>query len=229
MSLVDLPPAVLQAGLKLTDSQKTKIARIQEKFQQARKDLMPLPEEAPPDPESMRDNMEKLRSLHQQATKDIEAVLTTSQKKAIPTVLREIQALRMAGIPAELLGTLKLSDDQRKQIASIVQQAQQETRQKMDAARQSGDRNAMRDIMEQSRQDIHDKAMAVLTDDQKAQVEKFVAEHPLPPGGPGFGPPPGGPGDGPPAGGPPAGPPPDAPPPPGDPDGAPPPPAPDTF
>jgi hypothetical protein len=68
--------------------------------------------------------------------------------------------------------------------------------------------------MEQSRQQTHEKAMAALTAMQRSAIEKYIAAHPRPERGPGFGP--GGPGG--PAGPPPRGfggpPPGDGPPPP---------------
>jgi len=212
MSAVNVPAAALAADLKLTTTQQEKIDKIQKQFQQDRSKLMPArPEQgadptdqggAPPDPETMRANFEKLSSLERQASKQIDTVLTADQKKALPIALKNIQSLRMAGIPAEVLGDLKLTADQKKQIASVVEKSQQSMRQKMEDARQSGDFENMRAVMTESREAMHNAAMAKLTADQKTIVEDYLKDHPQqefePGGGPpgGFGPPPGGGGPG---------------------------------
>jgi hypothetical protein len=222
MGVASVPVVALDAGLKLTTSQKDKITHIQSSFMEQRRALMPPPGEqgdGPPDQDTMRANMEKMFRLSRQASQQILAVLTTEQKKALPTVLRDIQTLRMAGIPAELLGDLKLTTDQKQKIASIQRQSQQEVRQLMTDAQQNGNFDSVRDSVERSRELAHEKALDVLTEAQRKKVEKYLQEHPQPGPGEGFGPPPGGfgppPGDG-------SGPPPGGfGPPPGGPDGPP--------
>ncbi|HZO87339.1 MAG TPA: hypothetical protein VFB38_03305 [Chthonomonadaceae bacterium] len=209
LSPVHAPLSALEAGLKLTATQKDKIAQIQAQFQKLRRDLMPPPPDQggpPPDPETMRANFQKMFRLERQASQQIATVLTSEQKSALPAVLKDIGTLRAAGIPAALMSDLKLTADQKHQIASLVAKAQQTLREKMDEARQSGNFEALREIVMQSRQETHEKAMAVLTEGQQTLVENYLQAHPqpgpgegfgLPPPG-GFGPPPGGPGETPP-------------------------------
>jgi Spy/CpxP family protein refolding chaperone len=212
-SLANLPIDALAAALNLTNDQKTKIADIQKQLRQQRQNLMPRPGDqlaGPPDPDTMRANMDKLRSLEQGADRNIRAALTADQRQSLPAVLRDLGNLREVGIPAELYGTLNLTASQKQVIAAIVRRAQTQMRQKLDAARQSGDFGAARDAMMQSRKQTHDDALAALTDAQRGAIEKFIEEHPRPQGPNGFGPPPNGfgppppgefgppPGDGPP-------------------------------
>jgi Spy/CpxP family protein refolding chaperone len=222
VTAADAPITILESGLKLTADQKEKIAQIQQDVRKKRRDLMPRPgqrPDSPPDPETMRANRDKMRTLDQEAAKSIGDVLTDEQKQALPGLLKEIEALRATGIPAELYGDLKLTSDQRKKITAIAQKAQESQRQAMDKARESGDFQSVRETMQKSRRQTHDKAMQVLTSEQRALVEQFIKDHPRQgPGG--FGPPPGG-GRGRGEGGPPPGGGPDGPPPP---DGAGPPP-----
>jgi len=171
-----------------------------------------------PNFEQMRANMEKMRALEDKTVKQIEAVLTDSQRRALPGAMKELGAFGPAGIPLDVLGDLKLSSDQKSRIVAIAEKSQQEMRAKMDEARQSGDFQAIREIMQANRENVHKQVMAVLNADQRALVEKFVKEHPMRgpggpggfPGGPGgFGPGgpggfPGGPGGPPPGGNPPA-------------------------
>lgn len=161
-------------------------------------------------PPQMRAAMEKMRTQEKQYNQQIEAVLTADQKQKLPSFLKEINGLQGAGVPADLYADLKLTGDQKTKIVAIAQKAQQE----METARQNGDFSG--DGMRES----HEKAMAVLTADQRKAVQKFQQDHPQRgpggfggAGGPGGGPggpggPGGGPGDGPPP--PPGGNPPEA-------------------
>ena len=221
-SVAQIPVSALTAALNLTADQKSKIDSIQKDAQQQRRSLMTPPDQGaggPPDPEQMRANFDKMRSLDQQTKANIEAVLTDDQKQALPGFLKEVETYRSTGIPLEVYGDLKLTVDQKQQIAAVAKKAQQDMQAKMEAARQSGDFQSMRSAMDQNRQTTHAKAMAVLTADQRATVKKYMDAHPRPQGGPGgpggFGGPggPGGPGGfgpggpgGPPPGGPDGGP-----------------------
>ena len=215
-SVADTPLSALAAGLTLTADQKTKIAAIQTNLTTQRQALMPQRGDGPPDRDTMRAAMDKMRSLDQQAAADIKAVLTDTQKSALPALLKTLDDLRFVGIPAETYGDLKLTDDQKTKIAALVQTAQQAGRTAMDAARQSGDFSTVRQTLSTSHTQAVQQAMALLTTAQKAVVTAYKAAHPQPgpggfgpppggfgppPGGGGFGPPPGGGGFGPPPGG----------------------------
>jgi hypothetical protein len=182
------------------------------------------PNGAPPNFEQMRANMEKMRTLDEKASKQIEALLTDSQKKMLPDALKELGDLGPTGIPLDILGDLKLTADQKTRIIAVSRKSQQDLRQKMDEARQSGDFQSIRDLLQTSRETTQKQIMAALSLDQRTMIENFIKEHPMRgpggfggpggfPGGPGgFGPPGGGPpppGRGPrPGGGPGDGPPP---------------------
>lgn len=129
----------------------------------------------PPDPERMRTEMERIQAEEQKASRLIEEALNAEQKRMVPGVMKELDTLRFLGIPPELYGTLKLSRDQQRRLAEIAEKTQREIQRREQAAREM--------------------AMAVLTVGQRAQVEEFRQNNPMP-GGPGFGPGgPGGPGN----------------------------------
>jgi len=200
LSVANLSVAALSSGLRLTSDQKTKIAAIQSQFKQQRQALMPTPGDGPPDPQTMRATMDKVRSLDQQAATDIKALLTDTQKQALSGLIKTLDDLGFAGIPPETLGDLNLTSDQKTKITAFVEAAKQADRAAMDSARQSGDPRSLRETMRSDRDQAVQKTMALLTDAQKAVVTKFKASHPQPgPGG--FGPPPPGGGFGPPPSG----------------------------
>jgi hypothetical protein len=226
ISVANVPLAALDAELKLSAQQKQDIKQIQDSFRKEQRALMPgfpggpgrgpggppnggppggsppnggPPNGTPPDFEQMRANMEKIRSLDEKASKQIEALLTESQKMALPDALKELGDLGPTGIPFDILGDLKLTQDQKTRLIAVSKKSQEDMRKKMDEARQSGDFQSIRDLFQTSRETTHKQIMAVLTADQRTMVENFIKEHPMRspggfPGGPGgFGGFPGGP------------------------------------
>ncbi len=220
-SAVQTPASALASGLQLTDTQKTQIQNIQDKLKQQRDALMPRPGQdgdQRPDPETMRANFDKLRTAEQKANKDIEALLTATQKAALPALLKKLDGMRQVGIPLEVLGDLKLTAAQNTQLDAIAKKAADAMPKPGQGRPGDGDPGGPggpggggdpgrgrpdRSAMEANRKKFHDQAMAVLTDSQKQIVQDYMEAHPRPegfgPGGPGR---PGGPGgfggDGPP-------------------------------
>jgi Spy/CpxP family protein refolding chaperone len=196
-SVSSAPIAALEVGLKLTAEQKTKIIDIQKQTTTDRNKMMQeLRNGGQPDQAAFQAFMQKMQTMNKEADKKITDLLTPEQKKLLPAVLKDIQTLSAVGIPAPTMGDLKLTDDQKKKIADIAAASQKTMQEKMQEARQSGDFQAIREIMMTNRKETHDKALAVLTEDQKKIVAKYEKEHPQQPGrgfGPGGGPPPGGP------------------------------------
>ena len=132
----------------------------------------------------MRARFEKMRASEQKADKDIQATLTATQKQALPGLLKRLDVWRGAGIPAELYGKLSLTAAQQQKIAEIVSKARQA----------GGEPGAGRGARGQSRQKVHNQAMAVLTAGQRKMVTAYRNAHPRQqfgrgPGG-GFPPPP---------------------------------------
>src|SRR5579871_6491483 len=153
LTAVNVPIGALEGGLKLTATQKDKISKIQTQFQKDRQAAMPRfggpggpggpppgggPDGpggpppgggpgggpgGPPDFEAMHAAMDKVQGLERDANKKIEAQLTSDQKSELPGVIKDIQTLGGAGIPAEVIGDLKLTADEKKQIADIVKQS----------------------------------------------------------------------------------------------------------
>lgn len=174
-SVVTVPAAALAGPLKLTDDQKTKIAASQDKFTKDRTALMA------PDANGQRPNFQEIGPKVQELTaatqKDIEAVLTEDQKKMLPAVLKDFQALQGAGIPAGVVGDLKLTADQKTKIAEIAKASQAEIAAKRQEL-QGGDRAAMQQALADLRKAQTDKIQAVLTDKQKTTLADYIKAHP---------------------------------------------------
>ena len=150
-----------------------------------------------------------LRQADQAASSRIESLLTDEQKKDLPSVLAEVEALRAAGLPLEVYSSLKLTADQEKAISAIGSGIRPQ-------ARAQGATDQNRPDPRQIRESTRTKIRALLNDKQRLVLAEYMVDH----HGPGFGPdggrgpqgddqmgpPPGGPGGddqmGPPPGGP---------------------------
>lgn len=204
ISVADVPIEALTAGLDLSASQTARIKEIQKQDHEERDDLMfqPAGGGGRPDPEVIQQAMQKIQALNKKTEDRVKPLLSTEQKKKLPELLSEVDAMRAGGIPAELYGPLQLTTAQKQRIVQISKQSRKQMQLRMDEARSSGDFQSMRQVMQENRQQSRDRIQAVLTPEQKAIVAKYIQDHPRPRRGPGGPPPDGGPGGPPPGGGP---------------------------
>src|ERR1700693_4969200 len=98
-TLASIPVDVLAGPLKLSDDQKTKIRASQEKVAKATAEA-------------------------RAANTEITAVLTGEQKGKVEGVVRELGSYQQVGIPLQVLGGLKLTDDQKSKIKPIAEEMQ---------------------------------------------------------------------------------------------------------
>ena len=77
-------------------------------------------------------------------------------------MLKQFSAFPMAGIPLEAAASLKLTTAQREKIADTVEASRTAGRAALDDARANGDFQAIRDVMQKTREAVHDKVTAVL-------------------------------------------------------------------
>lgn len=163
MGLARMPIARLDAAVGLTADQKAKIKAIQDKYQADVRALRPAPG-SEPSAEARQKRAERTR----QANQEIMAVLTTAQKEKLQGALREMAPLRRSGLSPELAAELKLTDAQKRQIATITK----ETRERIGALSPEERRTRGREIAREARE----KITSLLTPDQKAVLEKRSQE-----------------------------------------------------
>ncbi len=209
-SVARIPVEFLATGLQLTAAQTSKIAQIQQTLRGNRPGGPggPPPQEGegpngqPPNPQGMRGNMGQMQVMEQKAVKEVEAILTAEQRKQVPALLKEADALRQAGLPPVLSGRLALTAAQKQKIAALrgsgngtppdpkkIEQARKSGKfgAAWEASRSRGNGNGW----EQGRE----KVLAVLTPEQRKAIAAFEKAHPRTQGGFG-GPPPDGEGRG---------------------------------
>lgn len=195
LTLSQVPPATMKAVFKLSDEQVRKIEAIRSKTMEGLRALMPQRQQGQrPDPRTFEAIRPKIDAAIKKADGEIMAVLTPAQRKQVPAMLKEMQALRNSGLPMSLAGSLKLTPDQIKKLDAIGKERAAALTKLFQQSNQ--DRMAVMQKMGQIREDARKNALAVLNAQQKAAVDKWEKEHPrrgfmggpgAMPGGPGMG------------------------------------------
>lgn len=196
IAFVTMPREVYDK-LGLTADEQTKVDEIRKKVRQETRSLMPRPQEGqePPSQADMEANHEKAKKLIDAAEQDALAALSSDHKDLVVKTVKHMKTLQAAHLPAGAVLDLNLTDDQYAKLDALAP-----------AKGEQVDGRA-----------LHEKAIAILTDDQKQTLQDFMASQrdrggrggpdgggPGGPGGPGGGGM-GGPGDGGPGGPPPDG------------------------
>lgn len=175
MNVMSVPIEALQAGLKLTGDQKTKITKIQEESR-------PRfgggggggggrgpggggggrgpggPPGGPPGGGGGRGpggppgggggfDFQAMQARMDAGAKKIEALLTPAQKKALPALVKDVGALRTVGIPAQLYGDLQLTGDQKTKIGTLAKQTQDTMQKQFQSAGAGGGGGDFRAMM----------------------------------------------------------------------------------
>ena len=183
-TLANLPMPYLTAMLGLKDDQVTKIQAIQDKVRTDMQDLRK------PDANGQRPDratlQPKIKDLNEQAKKDIESVLTADQIKKSESALKSAGVYNSVSIPLAVVADLKLTPAEDEKLATIAAEATKAdaaTQKDMAEARSSNDQQKMQDLMQArqaSRKATADKALAVLTEEQKTMLAKYQKDHPAP-------------------------------------------------
>lgn len=154
----------VQAELKLTDAQKKQLDDLQE---EANRNRPNFPQGGPPSEEFL----EAMRKRNAEMDDKIGKVLEAPQLKR----LKEIR-LQQGGAGAllddEVAKALKVTDEQK----SKIQELQNSSFEAMRSAREQnqGSPDAIREQSEKIRKETKDKALAVLTDEQRKQYDALA-------------------------------------------------------
>ncbi len=193
LTLSATPVPTLKAVFKLSDAQEKKISAIAEKAGQDMRGLFPRMERGQrPDQKAIEAAMPKLEARMKKADADIMKELTPAQRQKAPAMLKEMHALRGAGLPMSLAGSLKLTPAQLTKLQAVAKERSEKLR-KLVAGAGQGNPGAAMQQFGQLRDDARKKALGALNAQQKAAVEKWEKEHPRAqfggrmggPGGPG--------------------------------------------
>jgi hypothetical protein len=167
--LISLPLEVMDLYLKLTKEQSEKIAPILKKVQTEMTGFLELG--ANPDQNALLAKTRALGTLIEQSDKDIEAVLTADQKKKIEPMFEEIRLLNSVGVARAGVAAVKLTADQKKQILALAEEYQKKRQELKQEERPTKGAEMAREY--------RGKVFALLTDEQKAALEKAVTADPF--------------------------------------------------
>lgn len=158
--IAQVPVALLDAICKLEPAQKEKITALQTKLIEDLKALRPA-KGTEPDSQAVQ----KRRDLTQAAITELNGILTPEQREALRKAMPLLTSLRSANVPLEVVAELKLTEDQKKQIADIIASERANLRGVPAQERKA----KMREMMAQ----VRSKIEALLTDEQKDIIKKF--------------------------------------------------------
>jgi Spy/CpxP family protein refolding chaperone len=119
ISTAEVPMPLLDSVVTLTAEQKDKLKPIYEKYAADVKALTPAGARKAGDPVDPTVR-QKRTELQRTTSTQVEAILTPDQLKKLKQATPQITAARTAGLPLAVLADLKLTEEQRKQIAEIV-------------------------------------------------------------------------------------------------------------
>ena len=129
--------------------------------------------------EERKEEMPNLMKMMNEKGKELQGKVDKLLKPEQATRMKEL-SLQRRGMQAlqddEVMAALKLSDDQKKQLAEIREtaaKAQEEVMKALIAGGGGADRTAIQGKMEAMRKELGDKALAVLTSEQRETFEKM--------------------------------------------------------
>jgi hypothetical protein len=169
----------VQKELELVDDQKTKLGEANQTMRDSMQEVFsgmqpPTPDMTPDEPRKAGEEMQKKRQpIQEKYQKAVESILLPNQVKR----LKEI-ALQVAGTQAlsdkQVQEDLKLSSDQVDKIKTI----NEDMGKKIQAliAEANGDFQSIRPKMQELRPDTEKQLTGVLTDAQKASLEKMKGQ-----------------------------------------------------
>jgi hypothetical protein len=154
----------VQKELKLTKDQIKEVKKGWEKQLQAFQGLQDVDEEERP---------KKMQEIAKDGDKAVAKILKKDQAKRLKEITLQIQGAGAFSDP-EVVKALKITDDQKKKIKTIQDDAQKAGREAREDA--AGDQEAFQKKLAEIRKDTNAKVMKVLTDDQKKEWKKMTGK-----------------------------------------------------
>jgi Spy/CpxP family protein refolding chaperone len=158
----------VQDDLKLSVDQAGKVKELAAKQREAMQGLGDL---------SQEERRQKMQDMNKANDKAVAEILTPEQTKRLKQIRLQVSMRQGGGIAAfnnpEVVQALSLTDEQKEKLKAIGE----DVRKEMADLRQGGGEPAeMRKKMEELNKSTHDKAMAVLTDEQKTKLKDLAGE-----------------------------------------------------
>ena len=186
--LMMLTQEPVQKELKLTTEQTTKVTEAADEMRSEMQEIFSGLQDL--SPEERREKMQELRGEAEKMAKElkgkVDALLDPSQKNRLKQLAVQRRGAFGALQDAEVASALKLTDEQKKKVATMAEEARPGRGQGPGGGGGGGDREAMRERFQAMQKERNEKALAILTAEQKADLEKLQGpKFDFPPGGPG--------------------------------------------
>lgn len=163
---------MMKSYLKLSDEQVTKIKPIHDKALTAMREMLARDGDKPPTREELGPRVRKFQQTVQEGHKEIEGILTEDQKKKVPEMEKDMTLFNSVGLPPATMADLKINEEQKKKLKALSEETQ--TKRSGLTPEERRDRAKVNALTQEARQ----KAMEILTAEQKGIVEKWRKENP---------------------------------------------------
>lgn len=165
----------VQNELKLDDEQKKQLGELSLQLQQDAFEIMSGLQDLTPEEqqEQMPEVMKMIEEKGTEIQEKVDAILKDEQKTRLKEL--SLQARGAAGLEDdEVAAALELSDDQKKKLAEIREEGNAAIQEAMQSLRAGGGaQGEIREKMGKLRDELGEKALAVLTDPQREKLDKM--------------------------------------------------------
>ncbi|HTM56289.1 MAG TPA: hypothetical protein VL175_19825 [Pirellulales bacterium] len=165
----------VQKELGLNDEQKKTISQLSDQMRADALEIMSGLQDL--SPEEQKEHMPELMKMVGEKGKEMQGKIDQMLDKKQVNRLKEL-SLQNRGAQAleddEVIAALKITDDQKKKLADIREEGAKKLEETMQSLRSSGgDQGEIRQKIMGMRKELGDKALTVLTSDQRAQFDKM--------------------------------------------------------
>lgn len=165
----------VQTELKLDDEQKKNLGELSQQLQQDAFEIMSGLQDLTPEEqqEQMPEVMKMIEEKGNDIQEKVDSILKDEQKSRLKEL--SLQARGAAGLEdEEVAKALELSDDQKKKLADIREEGNAAIQEAMQNLRAGGGaQGEIREKMGKLREELSEKALAVLTDNQREKLAKM--------------------------------------------------------
>lgn len=161
-SLMLLSQKSVQDELKLGADQVSKVEEAAKKEADARQGLRNLGQD---------EQRAKFREMRTASDKVVADILKPDQAKRLKQIALQQEGARALAEP-EVAQALNLTDDQKTKLRGVAEESAKQMRELFQGGQNAGAREKLQELRKSS----NDKAMAVLTDDQKAKLKELQGE-----------------------------------------------------
>jgi Spy/CpxP family protein refolding chaperone len=165
----------VQKELGLTDEQKKTISQLSDQMRADALEIMSGLQDL--SPEEQKEHMPELMKMVGDKGKEMQAKIDQMLDKKQVTRLKEL-SLQNRGAQAleddEVIAALKITDDQKKKLTDVREEGAKKMEETMQSLRSGGgDQGEIRQKLMAMRKELGDKALAVLTSEQRQQFDKM--------------------------------------------------------